>query len=39
VSVRRELRGAELRRRIAVRRESFEASARKRVREGLGRSL
>ncbi len=32
VSVRRELRGAELRRRIAVKRESFEASAAKRAR-------
>jgi hypothetical protein len=34
-SVRRELRGAELRRRIAVRRESFEASAAKRARSVL----
>jgi hypothetical protein len=36
-SVRRELRGAELRRRIAVKRESFEASAAKRARALLGR--
>ncbi|MFI5316289.1 MAG: hypothetical protein ACHQ6T_11355 [Myxococcota bacterium] len=36
-SVRRELRGAELRRRLAVKRESFEASAAKRARERLGR--
>ena len=37
-SVRRELRDAELRRRIAVRRESFEASAAKRVRDLLKRT-
>jgi hypothetical protein len=38
VSVRRELRDAELRRRIAVKRESFEASAAKRARELLKRA-
>ena len=36
VSVRRELRGAELRKKLAVRRESFEASAAKRARAVLG---
>ena len=38
-SVRRELRGAELRRRLAVKRESFEASAAKRARAILARAL
>lgn len=38
-SVRRELRDAELRRRIGVKRESFEASAAKRVRELLRKAL
>jgi len=38
-SVRRELRAADLRRRVGVKRESFEASAAKRVRELLRRSL
>ena len=38
MSVRRELREAELRRRVAVKRESFEASAEKRVRELLRRT-
>lgn len=39
VSVRRELRDAELRRRVAVKRESFEASAAKRARELVTRAL